>query len=523
MKLSLRLCAGKLRRSEAGSVIAFFGLATSAVMASVGGAVDFARWYHAKTVTMSAIDSAVLAGARALQMGPGNAEAALDLARQIYLSNTSKRAPLASDTVTFVTADNDQAVTATGSALINTVVLKLVGINSLAIVDSSKASFPKAALAVGGGSNIEISLMLDITGSMCSDGNGPCTTSPKLDGLKSAAGKLIDVVLQPSSSSYYAKIALVPFSTRVRVGQDGGGAGMMKALTNLNATWTGWYNMCTAGSGSGGSEDGGNWTCTASATSHYSNWLVMPCVTDRYYDATGSMDTTDDAPGAGKWLNAHGGDRMVLSWDSSSTAPTDYLGLTSADPAYHWNYEEWGGCADVAQANEIMALSSDAGALKARVNGLEAYGATAGALGTSWAWYMLSPKWSGIFTGDSTPAPYSDITTQQANGAPKLRKVAVLVTDGVYNTWRGWKGQDQQAVSDYAKQICTNMKAQGIEIYTVGVSLDLLTPAERAIATDTLQSCGSDVQHFYDTLTIPQLETAFQQIASNLSGVRLSQ
>lgn len=523
MNLLLRPFVDKLRRSEAGSVIVFFGLATSAVMASVGGAVDFARWYHAKTVTVNAVDSAVLAGARALQMNPGNVNAALDIARQIYLSNTSKRAPLASDTVTFVTADNDQAVTATGSALINTVVLKLVGINSLAIVDSSKASFPKAALAVGGGSNIEISLMLDLTGSMCADGNGPCTASPKLDGLKSAANKLIDVVLQPNSTDYYAKIALVPFSTRVRVGPDGGGAAMMKLLTNLNATWSGWYNMCTSGSGSGGSEDNGDWTCTASSTAYYSNWPVMPCVTDRFYSATDSMDVTDDAPGAGKWLNAHGGDRMTLSLDSSSTAPTSYLGLTKTDPAYHWNFDDWGGCADVAQANEVMPLSSDAAALKARVNGLEAYGATAGALGTSWAWYTISPKWSGIFTGGSTPAPYSDITTPQANGAPKLRKVAVLVTDGVYNTWRGWKDQDQQAVSNYAKQICANMKAEGIEIYTVGVSLDLLTPAERAIATDTLQSCGTDVKHFYDTLTIPQLETAFQQIASNLSGLRLSQ
>ena len=72
-------------------------------------------------------------------------------------------------------------------------------------------------------------------------------------------------------------------------------------------------------------------------------------------------------------------------------------------------------------------------------------------------------------------------------------------------------------VSNNAKQICTNMKAKGIEIYTVGFDLDSLPAAKRAQAQDVLQSCGTDIQHFYDAINAEQLKTSFRDIALQLS------
>ena len=97
------------------------------------------------------------------------------------------------------------------------------------------------------------------------------------------------------------------------------------------------------------------------------------------------------------------------------------------------------------------------------------------------------------------------------------------MTDGAFNTLRVNKDEDQQTVSNVAVAICNNMKAQGIEIYTVGFALDQLTSAQRGIATATLQACGSGIDHFYDSLSVPQLESAFRDIAIRLSGLRLSQ
>nr|MCH9807654.1 hypothetical protein [Alphaproteobacteria bacterium] len=174
------------------------------------------------------------------------------------------------------------------------------------------------------------------------------------------------------------------------------------------------------------------------------------------------------------------------------------------------------------EANQIVPLSSDKSALNSKISNFEAYGPTGGALGTAFSWYTLSPNWNTIWTGQSSPAPYSQLTQIQANGAPKLRKVAILMSDGVYNAYRSWDGQDQQEVSDMAVQLCTNMKAAGIEIYSVAFDLDSLSGTERTIAENTLKSCGTDLDHFYNTLNAQELVTAFRDIAVKLTSVVLT-
>jgi hypothetical protein len=109
-----------------------------------------------------------------------------------------------------------------------------------------------------------------------------------------------------------------------------------------------------------------------------------------------------------------------------------------------------------------------------------------------------------------------------SSGAPKVRKVAVLLTDGSYNTFRGEKGQNQQAVSNYAVGLCNAMKAQGIEIYSVGFGLDQLPMNEGAIATATLRACGTDIAHFYQTLNGNDLTAAFHDIGLRLTTLRLT-
>jgi hypothetical protein len=88
------------------------------------------------------------------------------------------------------------------------------------------------------GGDLEVSVMLDVTGSMCNDGEGPCTTSTKLTGLKQAANKLVDTVVWDDQSTYTSRIAIVPFSTRVRVGQDGAGTSAMATMAGMPAGWT---------------------------------------------------------------------------------------------------------------------------------------------------------------------------------------------------------------------------------------------------------------------------------------------
>jgi Flp pilus assembly protein TadG len=514
-------------RDKRGGIAIIFGIALPILAVGVGIAVDSARWFHAKRVTSSALDAAVLAGARTLQINPNDETAALDVARQYYNGNIAGRVSLINSTVDFNVTNGGRIVAATGSADIKAFFLRVAGISELNVVGNAGASLPRASIRVGGrgGSNIEVALALDITGSMCNDGFGPCVSSTKLDGLKAAAKDLVEIVVSATQSPYTSRVALAPFSTRVRVAPDGQGGSIMPALTGLPTTWSGWYRECLAGhyTNGGGSETGGTWVCTQEQTTEKTNWKIMPCVTDRAWNVGDVYDYTDDLPAAGRWLNAHGGNRYTISQDSGDTPLVAGTGASAADASTNWNYDPNGTCADVNQGNEIMPLTSSKSELRNRIDDLEAFGATGGAVGTAWAWYLLSPNWSSIWTGSSTPGAYSDLTQLQTNGSPVLRKVVVIMSDGVYNTMRGWKDQDQQMVSDHAKQLCTNMKAQGIEIFTVALNLNELSAGERVIAEDTLRSCGTDVHHFYDTLTVDEMRAAFRDIALQLSALALTE
>ncbi len=520
MKASL---INKFAVDRRGTTLIAFGLAIPALLAIVGGSVDYARYIDAKSQTKAALDASVMAGARTLAETGDNAKA-IATAQAFYQQNIEGRLTLASEAINFQVQGNN-AVVAKGQAAIETTFLKIIGIGEMDLSPTAGSAFSRAEIRSGGGSDLEVSVMLDLTGSMCDDGMGPCATSTKLDALKTAATKLVNTVVSDDQSKFKSRVALVPFAQRVRVAENGQGATLMNKLTNMPTTWSGWTNVCTewnqlsAGDGTEGSIQ---WECTNETLQQVSNWNIKPCVTERFYENGWYMGLTDEEPGSGAWLNATDGRRNPTSMDSAETPMTTGTGATSSDPATHYNYDEIGDCWSP-QQNVLVPLSSDKAELTNAISAFQAEGETGGALGTAFAWYVLSPKWKSIWNGQSKPAPYSELTDIQPSGAPKLRKVAILMSDGVYNTYRSWGGQDQQMVSDYAKQLCTNMKAEGIEVYAIGFDLDSLPASERTIAEDTLKSCGTSIDHFYDSLNAQQLEEAFQDIASSLSSVVLTE
>jgi Flp pilus assembly protein TadG len=511
-------------RSDRGSISILFAMLMFVLMAVVGGAIDYAKWHDAYTHVESTMDSALLAAGRQYQTHPNNPELAIAAAETYFNQGISNGGRVESATATFTVRQNPPSIASSVTGHVTTPFLGLVRVGSLPLRLTGQADFNIAGSGGGGGSSagaIEVSLMLDVTGSMCADGEGPCAASTKMDALKASAKDLIDILVVDGQN---AKVALAPFSTRVRVGADGTNeaSDLMRATTDLDPTWTGWNNECDNSSGGGGSEGNGNWTCALWTPHHWSNIPIMPCVTDR----TGPAQFTDAVPGPNTWLNAHEGDRFPLSWDSSDTPITSGLGGTNADFAWQWNYVESPYCSDVDNANIIMPLSDDPVALKTRIDSLVAYGSTAGALGTAWSWYLISPNWTSVWKSESRPGPYSDLTATTASGKPKLRKIAVLMTDGDYNTYKSDKetnaSRGPNFVSNNAKAICANMKAQGIEVFTVGFDLDSLPASEKARAIDTLQTCGTDVSHFYNSLAPAQLQTAFRDIALKLSQLYLS-
>ncbi|MGQ0455431.1 MAG: pilus assembly protein TadG-related protein [Hyphomicrobium sp.] len=472
----------------AGAVMLLFAVMFVSLFMMIGLAVDYGRYLNARDATITAIDAAVLAAARVLQTG-GTQEAAKTAATKYYAAAVTNRLAVTDDTIQFVVVDNGTAIQAKGNAYIKTPIMGLdvrpfwKGVDKLALVKDTVSDQPKAVLAVGGNSeiNLEISMMLDVSGSMCNGSNSPCSTGRKLDDMKTAAKDLVSIVVWDDQSKYTSKVAVVPFSSEVRLPTS-----LQSAMVPTTA----------------------NQRYRTGSSNYY--YAPTPCAAER----EGTNRYTDVA--ATTTVNP-----ISRAYDSVSGSSTT-------------------GTCGIATNSVVTPLSSNKTTLTNAINALTAQGGTAGHVGTAWTYYLLSPKWSSLLTGTSKPAAY---------GQEKHKKIAILMTDGDFNytfsklkptpsgaffspivavptgsTGTGSSGGgssdstsiNSQTSAYQAVQICTQMKASGIEVYTVGFEL----PNNAAKAT--MASCATDATHNYDAKNGDELKQAFRDIALKVSSLYLA-
>ena len=177
----------------------------------------------------------------------------------------------------------------------------------------------------------------------------------------------------------------------------------------------------------------------------------------------------------------------------------------------------------------MVALTTSASTLQATIKSMwpRDAGGTMVHVGMAWGWRTLSPN---------TPFPLNnthplDYTTANNQG---WKKVVVLETDGQEEwpdanqyTGMGFVAEGKAGststttaatnLSTRLSTICTNMKAAGIIIYTIGLG--------NAGASNTaLQNCaGPNPGVFIDATNVTQLNNAFQTIAQSLLALRLTQ
>ncbi|RWC50104.1 MAG: VWA domain-containing protein [Mesorhizobium sp.] len=145
--------------------------------------------------------------------------------------------------------------------------------------------------------------------------------------------------------------------------------------------------------------------------------------------------------------------------------------------------------------------------------------------GLSWGMRVLSPA-----------APYTDGAPWKT---PGISKIVLLLTDGenvVYGASEqptksdytsygylagGRFGSDNQAtaarnVDGWTKSVCTQLKDQGVQIYTMVLQSD--TAANRALYS----ACASDPSGYYAVNDPTKLPDVFQQIANKFSKLQLT-
>lgn len=475
------------RNDNSGSIGMMFGLMVIPMVMLIGMATDIGRMIMVRNQTQVVLDNAALAGARAAQLATtGKAAAASAAASQYFAAVTVPHAinSTISSTATANTEGTEYSWTV--ETWVRTPFISSASITGTLNPDPNspqpcpitgwfcrKIVISASALLAQGGKNvetsIETSLMLDVTGSMA---------GTKITDLKAAAKDLIDIVVWDNQGDVKSRVAIAPFAEAVNVGST-------LATTIRGAVTTG-TNPTTDTIGSGYqyfkfTKKGGGGT--------YTYKISNECVTERI----GSDAYTDVAPTTAT--------TRVGRYYPSTTGTCSLVNSTDAE------------------VNSIQPLSNEKTMLKRRIDKLTIAGSTAGHLGTAWAWYMLSPSWNSVFPTASAAASYT---------ASNNRKIAVLMTDGDYNTeyWNGVEAKTSNsadanynpsnAVSEVqAPSLCTAMKAKGIEVYTVGFQVS-------AAAKTLLQGCATDASHYYDATSGDALRQAFRDIALKISTLRIS-
>lgn len=185
--------ARRLARETNGNVAMVFALLLVPLIAMGGAGIDLARYEAIRVEMQDGLDRGVLAAASLSQKEkPEDTLRSfmknLDYAQDIALNFTETKGL------------NSRKINASAAYVMNTTFIHLIGVRQLSIAAVSTAEEAKQ--------NIEMSLMLDMSGSM--NGN-------RIKNLKKAAQQFIDQVLTDETKDY-TTITIVPYAGHVNIG-----------------------------------------------------------------------------------------------------------------------------------------------------------------------------------------------------------------------------------------------------------------------------------------------------------------
>ena len=327
----------RFKRDERGAFSIFMVMIFTTLILISGAAIDLVRFEAVRSSIQFNLDRAVLAAASMRQVEePG---AVVDDYMSKVDTLTTFSVALGKDTNVTLTGRH---VNATATATISTYFLRIIGIDTMDVVASSRATEEIP--------NLEISLVLDISGSMGWTGNDG---SPKIDSLKTAANTFVDTVIDPNTNSQ-TTISIIPYAYNVSVPQS---------MWDLYAT----EGLTT------------QTRCMIFDDADYNTAAISTVSTQRqlpFYSSSRYFDPDFDPNNP----------------DASSL--------------------NFGRCSVDSYA-EIMPYSTSVTDLQTKINSLDAAGSTASHIGTKWGVALLDPAASVIgadIGGDVTdiPAPYQE-------------------------------------------------------------------------------------------------------------------
>lgn len=308
-------------------------------------------------------------------------------------------------------------------------------------------------------SGVEVVLVLDVTGSMA--GNN-------ITALRTASTSFLNIMFGRIRNSDYIRIGIVPFSNSVNVG----GVGLSDGFVSRPATDV-YVNPAS------------NIQYSAStSTTVTNNW--KGCIRERAYP-----DDTTDA-GSPNW-------GMYRYPNECTSTRNGTCRSWRRDPNY------------LCTNSRIVPLTDDQAVLQATIDGLSVAGNTYGNVGMAWGWRVISPT-----------APF---TQGVAYDDPDWSKVVIMMTDGdntmhpFYSVFGSTASHniDANDLDDRFAEICDNMKAEGLTLYTITFQSGI-TDATRQI----FRQCASSPDNYFNAPSNEDLVAAFERIANQLSQLHIS-
>jgi Flp pilus assembly protein TadG len=451
--------------ADSGSIGLLFALMLMGLFGVVGVAVDFARAQSAQNSLQQDVDRlALFIGAQAYD---GRQTVNVKTAAQDYLNGLSRQKSAVGQALVEEASASDGVVRARATVAVPTAVMQLFGFKSLQVEAVAEAEL--------GEQPVEVALVLDNTLSM---------TGSKIDALKAAAHDLIETAFAPPNADRFVKIGIVPFADYVNVGLQYRNRPWLSVLPDqttsepmcwLDPTATKLPGTCRNAT-----------TMTSVDGSSPTSWSGEVCRFERSSQSADCATSRDFT-----WHGCVG----------SRNYPLDTL-----DEQYNQRIP---GILNVQCSAPLTPLSADRADLRSKIDDMFVIGETYIPAGLMWGWRVLSDE-----EPFSEGVPYG----QSVNGKT-VRKILVLMTDGrnsVSPFLEFHTGLDVALADSRTSEVCTNIKARGIQIYTVAFDVD-----DDAIK-DVLRDCASAPGNYFDTGGAAQLRTAFQTIAKDFAPLRLT-
>ena len=498
MVRTIKILGRRFARDRRGAVAVIFVVALIPLIAAGGAAIDISRAYLVQQRLGLAIDAAGLA----VGSSSGTEAQLRDKMELFFRANYPANEIGVPATPVLTLVGNRIQIAAT--AEVDATLMRIVGINSITVAAQTEV--------IREISGLEVALVLDITGSM--------NTNDRVGAMRDAATLLVTTLYDATADPTKVKIALAPFVTSVNIG-----SGNMSWIDTTGAAQFNGVNF-------------------SPRTDHLTLFSRVPRAWKGCVEARPAPYDTEDTPPnpavpdtlfvpyfwpdepdtSSSYLNRYMND-AVSSGTSNADRQRSIVKYGVSSPTIDEDPSDTKG-PNKSCGNEVLPLTSNEQTILDRIAELRAWanGGTVGSEGLAWGWRLISP--GEPFTQG---APYND---------PEVKKAIVFLTDGenqIVNQTSTHNDSDyssygyikvgrlgttsnqsvaRAAVDAKVATLCNNIKATGIQIYTITFEVS-------GAARPLMEACASSPSQYYDSPSTSQLDAVFRAIANQLSNLRL--